>query len=300
MSTLSEKADDTIRFTDAESMTVVPRDIGAVRVPVQSNPTDQYGVAVARVSFGSNTSIVGTATHHMIGIGCSEPVPTEHMIDGKRLHHNSGPGCLCICPADAKYFTAFSGPMTGIIMRVSPECLALAKAALTAHHAALVERMNGKDPFLTRTAQILEAEAEANHPNGMLFWSCVTDALLTHLAQHHLSTGCAPLRAPLDISALRRIEDFINANLSESLDLDSLAAVAGCNRFQFARLFRAAVGISPHRYVVRRRLQCARAMLHSGNSSLAEISASTGFSDQSHLTKWIKRVYGTTPAQLAA
>ena len=296
--------DQFIRFTDAPSMRVVSQRDGrkrdSVRVPVQSSPTGDYGVGVARVALGARTAISGTAEHHMIGIVCSDPVPTEHTIGGKTVRHESGPGCLCICPAGTDHFTAFGGPMHGIVMRVSPECLTLAKADLAVPGAALLERMEGEDPVLTWMAQRLVAEAAAGHPNGMLYWSSLTDSLLRHLTAHHLSATPAPLRAPLNSAALKRLDEYISSNLAAPLDLTSLAAVAGCKRFHFAHLFRAAVGISPHRYIVRRRLQEARALLGAGRGSLAEISAACGFTDQSHLSRWIRRVYGATPRQLAA
>jgi len=190
--------------------------------------------------------------------------------------------------------------MHSIVMRVSPECLTLAKADLAGHGGTLVECIDGQDPVLAQMAWVLEAEAGAGHPNGTLFWSAVTDRLLGHLVAHHLSVTTIPDRGPVDASALKRLDDYIRENLAEPLDLDTLAAVIGCSRFQFARRFRATVGVSPHRYVVRRRLQRACALLHAGGDSLAQIAAATGFSDQSHLSNWIKRVYGTTPMRLAA
>jgi AraC family transcriptional regulator len=300
MPELDVQPDPSISFVNPSSMVVVPQESGAARISVQSSPTDKYGVAVARISYGSKTSISGTTTHHMIGIICSEPVRTEHMIEGKRLRHVAGPGCLCIRPAGAQHFTAFDRPMEGVVLQVSPECLTLAKADLAARAGELVERMDGEDPSLTRIAEVLDAEAAANHPNGMLFWSSVTDALLEHLAAHHLSAAPASPQGLMHASALKRLEDFILSNLAEPLDLGSLAAVVRCNRFHFARRFRATVGVSPHRYVVRRRLQRARALLRAGEDSLAQIAAATGFTDQSHLSNWIRRVYGTTPMRLAA
>jgi len=286
-------------MTDASGVLVATRMHDAIRVSVEPDPVNKYGVAVARVGFACKASISGTTSQHMIGIVCSEPVPAEHMIEGRRLYHESGPGCLCICPAGARHFTAFGGPMNGIFLQISPECFALAKADLVGHGGTLVERMEGYDPVLAQMGRVLEAEAAAGHPNGMLFWSTVTDQLLGHLVAHHLSVAPVLDRGPVDASALKRLDEYITENLAEPLDLDTLAAVVGCSRFQFARLFRAAVGVSPHRYVVRRRLQRACALLHAGGDSLAQVAAATGFTDQSHLSHWIRRVYGTTPMRLA-
>ncbi len=269
-------------------------------VAVQSSPTDRYGVALARISYDSSACLSGTPTDHLIGIIYSDPVPTEHTMADKRLHHEAGPGSLCVCPAGADYVTAFGGPVDGVVMRVSAECLALAKADLEVYGSTLVEQLDGRDEELVRIARTLEAEAAAGHPNGMLFWSSITDALLRHLATHHLSVAAAPQQGSLDAAALRRLDAYIRDNLAEPLDLASLAAVVGCDRFHFAHRFRAILGISPHRYVVRLRLDRARELLLRGEETLAEIAAATGFSDQSHLTNWFRRIYGTSPARLVA
>jgi AraC family transcriptional regulator len=65
-------------------------------------------------------------------------------------------------------------------------------------------------------------------------------------------------------------------------------------------VFTQAVGMSPHRYIVRMRLERAVALMLTRRSGLAEIAACTGFADQSHLSRWVRRVYGASPSQLAA
>lgn len=272
-----------------------------IKILSESGPTSEYGIAVARVTFRRGSFTSGVATHHMIGIGCSLPTSVEHMIDGKRLQHDITPGSLCICPADARHSTAFSNSMSGIVLRISPECLALATTDLFGHSAArLIEQLNGRDGFIAHVAHVLKAEAMAGHPNGMLFWNGVTDALLAHLAREHLDRRPPPTRDQLTLNVVNRLDSFIRENLDASLNLDNMAEIAGYGRFQFARLFQSTMGISPYRYVVRRRLETARTMIRERRDTLAEISVATGFSDQSHMTRWIKRVYGATPAQLAA
>jgi AraC family transcriptional regulator len=269
-------------------------------VAVQSSPTDRYGVALARISYASSVCLSGTPTDHLIGIICSNAVPTEHTMADIRLYHEAGPGSLCICPAETDYVTAFGGPVDGIVMRISAECLALAKAHFEVYGATLVEQMDGRDEGLVQIARTLEAEAAAGHPNGMLFWCSITDALFRRLATHHLSLSARPLQGSLNAAALRRLDAYIRDNLAEPLDLASLAAIVGCDRFHFAHRFRKSVGISPYRYVVRKRVDRARELLLHGEESLAEIAAATGFSDQSHLSNWVRRIYGTSPGRLVA
>src|SRR5262249_29384347 len=77
-----------------------------------------------------------------------------------------------------------------------------------------------------------------------------------------------------------------------------LAAVAYLSPYHFARQFKAATGLPPHRYVIARRVERAQQLLQDGGDlSLAEIAARTGFSDQSQLARHFKRLVGVTPGQ---
>jgi AraC-like DNA-binding protein len=78
-----------------------------------------------------------------------------------------------------------------------------------------------------------------------------------------------------------------------------LESVTGLDRFALSRHFRAAFATSPHRYLLMRRLQQARAMIGEG-SELSDVAFATGFADQSHLNRHFKKAYGMTPGQWAA
>jgi AraC-like DNA-binding protein len=75
--------------------------------------------------------------------------------------------------------------------------------------------------------------------------------------------------------------------------------VTGLDRFALARHFRAAFATSPHRYLLMRRLQRARAMIGAGEA-LSDAAFATGFADQSHLNRHFKKAYGMTPGQWAS
>jgi AraC family transcriptional regulator len=58
--------------------------------------------------------------------------------------------------------------------------------------------------------------------------------------------------------------------------------------------------MTPHRYAVRLRLQRAIELIRDGQLGLAEVAARTGFADQSHLSRWVRRVHGVSLTKLAA
>jgi AraC-like DNA-binding protein len=75
----------------------------------------------------------------------------------------------------------------------------------------------------------------------------------------------------------------------------AVAQVAGLSVCHFARMFKQTVGISPHRYVLQCRVEWARELLAGTDMPLSEIAIVTGFSDQSHYTRWFREITGITP-----
>ncbi|SIO07849.1 transcriptional regulator, AraC family [Paraburkholderia phenazinium] len=129
-------------------------------------------------------------------------------------------------------------------------------------------------------------------------------------ADTHDTTGDAPA-ASLTLStalgqprrATRPIEraiEFIETSFSQPVTLATLAAKADLSVSRFAALFRAEVGISPHRYVCLVRIRHAQRLLRRGLPP-SIVATEVGFFDQSHLGRHFKRTVGTTPsAYLAA
>jgi AraC family transcriptional regulator len=97
---------------------------------------------------------------------------------------------------------------------------------------------------------------------------------------------------------LARLRDYIISNIGEPIEVAALAKIAGRSPFHFSRVFSRSVGVSPHRYIVHLRLQRALELARSGDTGLAEIAVRTGFADQSHLWRWVRRVHGVSLTQL--
>lgn len=99
-------------------------------------------------------------------------------------------------------------------------------------------------------------------------------------------------------AALRRARDFLEAQSSDNVTLETLAEVTGLSRFHLAHAFKAQFGVPPHAYQLQVRLARARALL-AGGMTAAAVAAQTGFADQSHLTRHFSRAFGVTPAAYA-
>ncbi|WDP91464.1 MAG: helix-turn-helix transcriptional regulator [Desulfobacter sp.] len=93
--------------------------------------------------------------------------------------------------------------------------------------------------------------------------------------------------------------DYFHAHPDTDIRLQELAELAGCTEFHLIRLFRQHTGLSPHALLVQIRLEHARHRIEKGDS-IAMAAFSSGFSDQSHLTRRFKLRYGLTPKKYQA
>ncbi len=123
--------------------------------------------------------------------------------------------------------------------------------------------------------------------------------LAARLLQKYCDSGAYASSEPsvhsLDRIRLRRVLDYIAANIGDDITLATLAGIAGYSPFHFARKFTLAMGISPHRYISRIRLENAMAELAAGKLPLAEIALNAQFSSQASFTRAFHRATGMTP-----
>ena len=98
--------------------------------------------------------------------------------------------------------------------------------------------------------------------------------------------------------AMQGVRDYMDERCVEPLTLAEISRVAGLSCFYVVRQFRATFGLPPHAYLGMLRLERARTLLREG-MPIAQAAVAAGFSDQSHLTRFFRRVFGMTPGVYA-
>jgi AraC-like DNA-binding protein len=93
----------------------------------------------------------------------------------------------------------------------------------------------------------------------------------------------------------RRAKSMIEARLSGRVLVSDLASAVRLSPSHFARAFKRTMGCSPHHYLLRRRIECAKDRMRTTDEPLAQIALTYGFSDQAHFTRCFKRHEGETP-----
>lgn len=155
----------------------------------------------------------------------------------------------------------------------------------------------GADSAARHLLLALGDEVASGGAGGQLFADSVAMALAVHLLRRYAAAapGGAAGGGRLSAPQLRAALDFIAAHLGDNPSLAQLAAAAALSPYHFARRFKASLGLSPHQFVLRARLERAKSLLAGDRHSLVEIGLATGFANQSHFTTAFRRFTGTTP-----
>lgn len=214
------------------------------------------------------------------------------------LCHEAHDGSLLICPAGLYTSADTDQDLDSILVAVRPDKFALTAAEQGTLEAKLIGRLGGHDQFLLDLARELVLESRDVYPRGTVFWNETAGRFVGTLAAYHAIGIKEKPGGLLNKDVLKRLKEFIVEHLDEPLDVATLAKMTNRSQFHFSRAFTRSVGVSPYRYVVHLRLQHAVEMIRDGKFGLAEIAAGTGFADQSHLTRWVRRVHGVSLTQI--
>ena len=174
-------------------------------------------------------------------------------------------------------------------------------------HADLADLHGWDNAQCQAIASRFRAAARGQHPLGEVEADAFARRLYAIALMEKFGGRLAERsRAPLDQRRLRRVLDFIQAELdsgtllAETLCLDRLAGVAGYSPFHFARAFKAVTGWAPHRFVTIRRLECARQRLLDGHDSVQMIALDLGYANLGHFRRQFQAHTGYLPAAFRA
>jgi len=155
-----------------------------------------------------------------------------------------------------------------------------------------------QDSAIRRLMTLLSEEVRAGGTSGKLY----SDSLAHALAIRYLLLGERPRHQKTDSTvsalppyALKRVLDRIEHSFQSEISLATLADEAGYSRGHFLKMFRASMGMTPHRYLLKRRIDHARTLLKRPGKSIIDVAADCGFSSQAHLSQVFREHVGVTP-----
>jgi len=155
------------------------------------------------------------------------------------------------------------------------------------------------DRRLSAIAAAVHEEMVAGFPSGLLFLDSVEQAMAVALVNGH-AVRHRPVqlyRGGLGSARLRRIQELIHAKMQDDLSLDEMAQSVGLSTAHFARMFRKSTGETPHRFVLRQRLERAKAMLRAPDARVLDVAVACGFKTQQHFAQVFRELWGVSPTE---
>lgn len=239
----------------------------------------------------------GAPDTYLIAITLRNTVLSLHL-DGKLIHSGiATPGTTQLTGPNAYSECKFTGPFDAIHLHVPVQALHKLLGDDKVEEWAI--GVSGQGLVSDRTMEHLARTlvmADQNAPRiDTVFSDSVGKAILARLLSvFRADPGGDPSRAGLMKWRLVKVTNFVEANLSGTIRLEELSQLVGLSAVHFASQFKATTGLSPHDYVVRRRIERAQEMTLS-DVSLAEIASAVGFKSQAHFTTTFSRLVGKTP-----
>lgn len=258
------------------------------------------GFSVERKVYPGGLVESAGAPVHLVTLLAGAPVRVDCLRGGRHYVGQLKRGDMEIVPKGEGGRWIDEGPADLLIMRIDPGFLNTVAngMGLDPKTLELLPRIQARDPQIEHLGWALEAALAEGKAVEPMFVQGLGMALATRLIKEHASVRPAPVKRALSRRQTAEVCDHIDANLSARLSLADMARVVGVSPSHFKSLFKAAIGVPAHRYVMRRRVARAVELIQAGGLPLAKVAAATGFAHQSHLARAMRAVIGRTPGEL--
>ncbi|MBV8803943.1 MAG: helix-turn-helix transcriptional regulator [Sinobacteraceae bacterium] len=242
--------------------------------------------------------------YHLLDLHASEPVRAAIRLDGRESRETLLYGDINIVPAGSTGRWLLEARASALLLRLAPSLFDEAAAAMNLKPVGLALRpaVCVRDPHIEHIGWMIKNERLAGYPSGSVWLESAAYAVALRLVRRSHNSSRVPrsFQQAMPKWRLSRVHDYIEANLDRDLTLRELAAVAGFSVPHFKVLFRNALGLPVHRYVVERRVEYARQLILQGERPMANIALDAGFAHQSHMIRCMQRVLGIRPAEVVA
>ncbi len=247
--------------------------------------------------------VLNSSDDHLVVLPMGGGGRVHGSIDGQAISKIATPGDICVWPAGSRFSVGIDDAVETVHVYIRGAVVAEVANAFGMASASL-QLM----PVFGRSDELLEQlllEAWRTARSDIRQSSIYADQLALSIAsrliwwQHRdtLEEHSPPECGGLTARQLRMLEEYVEAHLGESICLQDLSIVAKLSRSYFVRQFKLSTRLTPHQFVLRRRVARSKSLLRRTRKSISQIAFECGFAHQEHLTQTFKRQTGTTPAE---
>ena len=242
------------------------------------------------------------ADHHTLSMYIADGYQSYFQTSGG-WQNGGAPDKLCLMPKDYASTWQIRGPLSFVHLYFTDQHLrdqAEQTWDRSPTQITLDERLFTEDPRIAVLYRQFLLKNDWHNPADQLAISSATTLVLNQLLQHYVNLGwqTPKVRGGLAPHQLKRVLDYIDSHLDQSLLLSDLAREADLSEYHFARMFKHSKGMAPHQYVMQRRLVTAGQLLQRSTLPLTEIALTCGFSSLSHFSNRFRHLHGISPSAM--
>ena len=239
----------------------------------------------------------GYLKHHSVLFHIGPPVRFEISWPGDRpVTTVMRPGAAIVVPAGVPYRARWDQTWELLCVRLRVE--GAARITPATFHSPFRPAIPDGDALLCDLALALRNEALAGPRGTELYAETLGSAMLAHLVRRYgTPSGETSRRGGLRRRQLNELRDYVEEHLDAALHLSQLAELAGASVRQFGRAFKQSTNLTPHQFVLLRRIERAKTLLAESRMAVGEIAVACGFASQSRFTSAFRRITRTTPTE---
>lgn len=236
--------------------------------------------------------------HHYNQVVITLSGQTQFEIEGAGDIVRAGQGCLVT--ADSRH--AFSGVGKNKILVLNIPAEGMPNDTTTEQASDVVER--SQQLFSQSRYFHLDSQAQSlirvlshemsSHPDDQLLSKACSDTLMCVLQRHFRCFANERFRTRLNMDV---IDQYIMTHCAGKISVMQLAGLVFLGESQFHLLFKEQTGMTPHQYVLKKRLEMAKKLLIDSPLSLVQVAEISGFSSQSSFTQAFSNLYNISPAR---
>ncbi len=273
------------------------------KVGAQSSQTLEVGSGLSLSAWHNDGgyAVYERASHHTLSYYLQGGKGTRRH-NGERSLGKGHPGAVCIMPAGVRSEWSIEAPFKFMHLyfdQAEFDRIALESYDIDPNLVELEDVAFQSDPVIEQLFRQVILPLDWQNPADRMSLSHAGQLLIQHLFRCYSNKNAEPefVRGGLSPFITKRVKDYIEEALDQGLVVEDLAAIAELSPFHFTRMFQLTMGVSPHQYVLSRRVQKAKDLLGDTHNTLSAIAFQCGFSSQSHLTTRFRRATGLTPSK---
>jgi AraC family transcriptional regulator len=275
-----------LRFTAAGPL------LRSATTPWAGIPFEEHEVASAHVAHDAGPPL----GEHGLWVITEGHVELRVRLAGHTAVHHGTPGSVYFVGGALRVDSLqIRGRARSLALQLTPPWLG--RVLLGALPVSLRSGAQPGDATVLALATAMRDEVARGAPSGRLFGEALSLALLSYVTRSAPPDG-AGVRGTLPAPQAERLRRYLHDHLGEPHSIAALAGLVERSPRQFASLFKASFGTTPHRYLLEARLAEGARRLRQG-AEVAALALELGFCSQSHFASAFKRAYGQTPRAYA-